>query len=128
MIQLELIRVSFSSIGEFGVLLKDGAPICLTFELPWKGNEPQVSCIPTGKYVCKRVQSAHYGETFEVSEVPNRSLIRIHPGNTTADSRGCILVGDEFFQNGVLESREAFARFMKAMGGVNEFELFIRHV
>lgn len=80
-----------------GVLLRDnGIPFCLTLENPWLDNETSISCIPTGLYKCKIVNSPRYGEVYEVMNVKHRTHILIHSGNTEADTRGCILVGQSF--------------------------------
>lgn len=76
-------------------VLKEGKFVysCKTLELPWLGNAPQKSCIPTGTYkVVKRV-SPKYGAHFHILNVPNRSYILIHHGNYHTDILGCVLVG-----------------------------------
>lgn len=64
-----------------------------TLELPWKNNEPRVSCIPAGRYEVVKRHSPKYGDHFHVLNVPNRSYILIHAGNYNRDTLGCILVG-----------------------------------
>ena len=64
-----------------------------TLELPWKGNEQQVSCIPTGKYHIIPRTTAKRGDHIAVLNVPGRSDILIHAGNYPIDILGCILVG-----------------------------------
>ena len=62
-------------------------------ERPWRGNKKEISCIPSGTYTCKRYVSKRFGETFEVTEVPNRTYILFHVGNfPEKDSHGCLLV------------------------------------
>ncbi len=87
-------RHSQSSEGTFGTLCDAaGTILCHTCELPWNNNKPSVSCIPSGFYNCIPHNSPKHPDTWEVSNVPNRSGILIHNGNTIADSDGCILVG-----------------------------------
>jgi hypothetical protein len=65
-----------------------------TLELPWLANAAGVSCIPVGKYRCIFSMSARWKKLMpELLNVPGRSSIRIHGGNTTADTEGCILLG-----------------------------------
>ena len=66
---------------------------CNTLELPWKNNEPFVSCIPLGLYTVKLYKSFHHGICFKVTQVSKRTNILIHSGNYYTDTRGCILVG-----------------------------------
>jgi hypothetical protein len=71
---------------------------CHTLELPWRKNEQEISCIPEGVYQCGLVPTKKWSPTppllYLLSGVPGRTDILIHAGNTTADSKGCILVGD----------------------------------
>lgn len=104
----------------------EGAPRLQTLENPWRGNGHD-SSIPTGMYVCKRVMSPHFGDTFEVANVPNRSHILFHAGNTEKDTLGCILLGMR--TNGVdaiYDSRIGVKKFLDFLAGVNEFALEIR--
>ncbi len=69
--------------------------VCKTLELPWKDNQQNISCIPTGKYKVKKRTSEKYGEHFHVLGVPNRSYILIHPANFVRQLRGCIAPGEK---------------------------------
>jgi len=93
---LNLTRVCTSEKGTFGVLTKDGEPICVTCEDPWKDNQRRISCIPEGEYQCRKHNGLRYVNVWEITNVPNRSAILIHSGNTTDDTEGCILVGNGF--------------------------------
>lgn len=66
---------------------------CMTLELPWRDNMVGISCIPSGKYKCERLQSPKLGVCFNVSNVPGRSYVLVHRGNFHQTIRGCILVG-----------------------------------
>lgn len=66
---------------------------CKTLELPWRNNERQKSCIPTGNYTITPRYSAKYGNHFLVNNVPGRDAVLIHHGNYHTDILGCILVG-----------------------------------
>lgn len=63
-----------------------------TLELPWKNNEVNISCIPTGTYHCS-IKPFHSTTQYEVLNVPGRSGIFIHTGNYYHDSMGCIILG-----------------------------------
>jgi hypothetical protein len=87
---LELIRTYFPE-GTNGILLFDGAAICSTIELPWKNNEPRISCIPEGKYGLVKRYSPRHKCHFELKDVPGRQLILIHPANDAIhELQGCI--------------------------------------
>ena len=130
MITLTLKRIAHTRDGTFGVLL-DSNPFALTCEREWLDNKSDVSCIPTGEYICRRVNSLRFGNTFEVMFVKGRTNILFHSGNTEDDSKGCILVGEEFGEvNGktaVLSSKKGFAEFLERLKDVDEFILIIRN-
>jgi hypothetical protein len=64
-----------------------------------------------------------------VLDVPNRSDILFHAGNTKNDTRGCILLGLMFgtlgTQAAILSSRSAMAAFLTALKDVKETTLEI---
>ena len=132
-------RFLVSNDGVFGVLTFKGAHL-FTCEEEELGNRAGISCIPVGNYTIKRtVYFKHGYPTFEVMDVPNRSRILFHPGNTEEDSEGCILLGTKLGvlevrdedtgirrkKLGVLSSKRAFKWFMEAMHGVDEMNLKI---
>ncbi len=51
------------------------------------------SRIPPGTYTCKAYNSENHHDCWELTNVPGRSNILIHYGNTEADTLGCIIVG-----------------------------------
>ena len=91
-------RDHYADDGTFGVLVMNGETLACTCELPWRDNEPDNSCIPEGTYGVQPHNSADHPGTWEVIGVPDRAGILIHDGNTEADTKGCILVGDSFGQ------------------------------
>jgi hypothetical protein len=116
----------------FGELqLDDATPIAVTLELPWKDNEHNVSRIPAGTYVAKRFQSPHLGyELFQLQDVPERSGVDIHKGNTVKDTNGCILLGTKRGvldgEQAILGSTAAFAKFMDLLEDQDEITLVIQ--
>ena len=94
MLKLKLIRKAANSLGTKGILEVPGLTTHLfTIENPWLDNKRTDSCIPTGTYICKPVNSPRFGKTIEVTNVPNRSHILFHAGNSPDDTDGCILLG-----------------------------------
>lgn len=59
-----------------------------------KWKIPGNTAIPSGKYFIEIVNSPRFGpDTLSLIDVPGFSAIRIHAGNSIADTDGCILVG-----------------------------------
>ena len=128
-----IVRIHSSKNGTLGVLLVDKMPIGVTGEQDWENNKRNVSCIPTGSYLCYRVKTPKHGNTFEVQNVPGRSAILFHKGNLPLEhSQGCVLVAEQFgYLNGkpaVLASANGYNEFMEKMEGVNTFVLTIIEV
>ncbi len=130
--QAELIRLEKSIEGTFGVLRLDGQVFCVTLEPPDNNNSVNTSCIPPGRYSCRRVESPRFGTTFEVTDVPGRSHILLHPGNVAGDTRGCVLLGKHFgFLRGnraVLNSGKTFAQFMEQSHTSEEFPFVVKEM
>lgn len=116
-----------------------------TLEEEQQGNKPRVSCIPTGDWVCVkgvwRPGTPKALDTYEVTGVPGRSLVKFHPLGTEEDTEGCIGIGASFqvlyvaapeeggaamHKIGLLDSRKAFAAWMDYMAGVPQFMLHVR--
>ena len=88
--ELTLKRQYFSS-GTNGILSLDGKEICRTIELPWRGNQRRISCIPEGTYLIRKRYSKKFRWHFELLGVRNRDLILIHPANDALkELNGCI--------------------------------------
>lgn len=67
---------------------------CVTLELPWRDNKPQVSCIPEGIYKVVTRRTDKWGLHYHVLDVPEREWILFHPANFTSQLRGCIIPGE----------------------------------
>ena len=131
MYQMTLKRIASNPSRTFGVLIdNDGDPFAVTLEDPWNGNEVNISCIPFGKYLCKKRHSPRFGDTYEVKDVQGRTHILFHKGNTEEDTHGCILIGEEFGYLGgdpaILNSGKGYKEFKRKLFGVPEFLLNIR--
>ena len=97
MINLLLIRNTFSKKSTIGELFLNGERICDTLENSWQDNQRNISCIPEGVYPVRLRLPRESGTRdylhLLVQEVPNRDWILFHRGNTAKDTSGCILVG-----------------------------------
>ena len=124
---MELVR--FGRFGDRTIgRLKVGESFFWSVERPWKDNEPFVSCIPDGEYRLIRRDSPRFGpNVWEVADVPNRTHILIHVGNTSNDVVGCIALGKSLFSelSGVGNSRKAMAEFHANTQGLEESTLTI---
>lgn len=129
---MTLKRVAGTADATYGVLLVDNIPFALSLERAWKDNKVGESCIPTGEYVCRRVQSPKFGNTFEVTGVKGRLAILFHKGNISDDSHGCILVGEQFNfvmgKDGITGSKEGFEEFLRRTEGLDAFNLNVVEV
>ena len=97
MINLLLIRNTFSKKSTIGELFLNGEKICDTLENPWQDNQRNISCIPEGVYPVRLRLPRESGTRdyihLLVKDVKDRDYILIHIGNTAKDTSGCILVG-----------------------------------
>lgn len=106
MLHLVLKRISSDNIQTLGEMtiylppsfIASGPKIfsCKTIELPYRNNEPNISCIPIGVYLITKRYSEKHKEHLKVQEVVDRTDILIHSGNYHHDTKGCILVGESF--------------------------------
>ena len=126
MINLLLIRDTFSKESTIGELFLNGERICDTLENPWQDNQRNISCIPEGIYPVRLRLPRESGTRdylhLLVQEVPNRDWILFHRGNTAKDTSGCILVGLGTQQNIVSNSTLAMDLLIKEiihLGGEN---------
>ena len=86
------------TLGRF--FLFDGLDIifeAVTLELPYKFNYRNVSCVPEKLYKVVPRTSKKYGKHFILNNVFSRDLILIHSGNFYTQTKGCILLGKDFF-------------------------------
>ena len=126
MINLLLIRDTFSKESTIGELFLNGERICDTLENPWQDNQRNISCIPEGIYPVRLRLPRESGTRdyihLLVKDVKDRDYILIHIGNTAKDTSGCILVGLGSQQDVVQNSRLAMDLLIKEiinLGGTN---------
>lgn len=127
MTTLHLIRLADQGLQTIGRLhVREGEKALLilcTLELPWRGNERRISCIPEGTYeVVHRAPTKHIPHAhLLLLDVQGRSYICIHAGNFRTSTLGCPLVGlshTDIDGDGLVDvthSREAMRRLMAVL-------------
>lgn len=117
--KIEIRRLQFTDRSSIGKLTINGHPFFFTLEdkvreIPGRPvSEWKVAgktAIPAGTYKLVIDKSARFGRyMFHLLDVPGFAGIRIHSGNTDADTEGCILVGTSRSTDVVHNSRVALA-------------------
>lgn len=112
--KLTLIRDTFTDESTTGQLLVDGVFECFVLEDRVRPKGVKVygkTAIPYGTYEIVVTKSVRFKRFLPLLlNVPNFSGIRIHAGNKSVDTEGCLLPGTKRARNVVYESRKAFDR------------------
>lgn len=114
---LELYRRAGTIGFTAGSLLINGRFFCYTLEDQERATKIFAkSAIPRGTYKVTMTYSNRFKKVLpQLLNVPEFEGIRIHAGNTSADTEGCILVGDdnaELFDAFLANSKKAMDRLM----------------
>lgn len=117
--KLELHREVFTEKSTIGKLHVNGVPTCETLEdfdrhLEEGGKKVYgKTCIQRGVYGVIVDMSARFKVRMPLLlKVPQFEGVRIHPGNTSEDTEGCILVGKTRGVDFVGDSRKAYEALM----------------
>lgn len=116
-------RFESTDHGTFGRIEFEGHSF-YTLELPWRDNRNDISCIPSGQYVCRITKSPRFKrDMYLVEGVQGRFGIRIHSANLAGDTtkglrshlNGCIAIGESRGtmgrQKALLQSQPAVRKF-----------------
>ena len=108
---LRLIREPSIHEATLGTLFLNGVFHCFTLEDAIRAEKiPGKTAIPPGRYPVRVSWSPKFQRPLpEVMNVPGFTGIRLHPGNTVADTDGCILCGLQRTSLTVLNSKAAHA-------------------
>lgn len=138
--KIELIRIAFKDTYTIGKLYVDDTYFCDVLEDVDRGLDSSMSeseilekkvkgqtAIPTGHYVINITYSPKYKRMMPLLlNVKGFSGIRIHSGNSSKDTEGCLLVGKNKKVGMVLESRDTYQRLFKMMEGEKNITIDIR--
>ena len=113
---------------------ENGKKLCDTLEPIWRnydGGEmkiPRKSAIPEGTYRVVTTYSLRFRKYLPLLVgVPGFEGVRIHAGNTSRDTEGCILVGQNLQVGKVLWSRITLEKLMKLIENEKEIYLTIKN-
>lgn len=97
MLTVTIARYPSTDSGTFGTLSVEGNDFtCVSLELPWKDDQPNISCIPLGNYSCSwRWSQSHGRDIYHVDGVSGRTNVEIHSANAIFELLGCICLGQE---------------------------------
>jgi len=119
--KLRLQRLHYREHYTIGKLYLDDFYICDTLEdtyrdLDTQEKVPHQTAIPAGLYAVAYSFSHNFEVVLpEILKVPHFTGIRIHSGNTDADTSGCILVGSNKRRGALINSRAKFKTLCKLL-------------
>lgn len=127
--RITLIRIANRPTYCIGKLYIDGKYFCDTIEDTDRGLDDKMSeeeilkykiksetAIPTGIYQITITYSPKYKKNMPlINNVKGYSGIRIHSGNTSKDTEGCLIVGKNKEVGKVLESRVTYNALYKRL-------------
>jgi hypothetical protein len=128
---LELRAIALNPESTLSSLHVDGAFECFVLEdrvrPDGEAKVPGETAIPAGTYEVRITHSPKFKRDVPLLlGVPGFVGIRIHPGNTAADSRGCLLPGRTASKEFVGESTRAYTDlFRKLETGLKAGPVFI---
>jgi hypothetical protein len=115
--KIEVFRQPSDDVCTLGELVINGTHECYTLEDVVRPDGEKVfgkTAIPYGTYLVVATFSQHFQRDLPLLvNVPNFSGVRIHPGNTAADTEGCLLVGETKGYDAISQSRFAFDKLFR---------------
>lgn len=122
--KLTLKRIALRPTYTIGKLYIDDAYFCDTLEDTvrdtnksgkFDNGEQKIkgkTAIPYGTYEIKWTYSPRFKKyTPQLMNVPSFEGIRVHAGNTSADTEGCLILGENKYVGKVLNSRATINKF-----------------
>lgn len=138
--RLTLIRIANRPTYCIGKLYIDGEYLCDTIEDTDRGLDDSMdleeikkkkvkgeTAIPTGIYPVYLTYSPKYKKQMPlIDNVKGYSGIRIHSGNTSKDTEGCLIVGKNTKVGMVTDSRNTYNALMKELLSANKIIIDIQ--
>lgn len=138
--KLELVRIANRPTYCIGKLYIDGVWFCDTIEDTDRGLDDSMSvdeilkkkikgetAIPTGIYKIEITYSPKYKRMMPlILGVKGYSGIRIHSGNTSKDTEGCLLVGKNTKVGMVTDSRNTYQRLFARLQNAKDILIEIK--
>lgn len=120
--KLDLFRDRLLPTATLGQLYVDGRFECYILEDAVRDEKiPGETAIPAGVYNIVITPSKRFKRDLPLLlDVPNYTGVRIHPGNTIADTEGCLLPGKERGDSQVYRSRVAFEALFEKLQAVTD--------
>ena len=137
--RLTIIRDTYTSKSTIGRLFIDGVEFCYTLEDIVRPEGIKVygeTAIPEGEYSITMSYSNRFKELMPlVYNKPDLSVrdhkgvsfrgIRIHSGNTSEHTHGCILLGSSKSNDFIGNSKKTYKEFIKLLGDFDILKLKI---
>jgi hypothetical protein len=121
---LELKRKIFTDDSTIGELSIDGIFVCYTLEDKVRDAKiKNVTAIPYGKYEIAITFSNRFQQYMPLLlNVPGFEGVRIHSGNKSTETEGCILVGSTRSLNFIGKSRVTYKTLFNKLKSVKKTE------
>jgi RHS repeat-associated protein len=93
-----------------------------SLELPDNNNQENASRINADTYDSETWVSQTHGNVVKLEDKNNRTDVLIHPGNTAADTKGCILPGTAQTDNSVTGSKDARNQIINYINNIKNLD------
>lgn len=125
--KIVVVRDTFTENSTIGKMLIDGAFFCYTLEDTIRDVKiAGETAIPYGSYKVIVNMSNRFKVLMPLLlNVKGFEGVRIHNGNTKADTHGCILVGATKSKDFIGDSKTTFTKLMKKLEGQTNITLEI---
>lgn len=121
--KIEVVRKTYTDVSTIGEMIIDGKFQCYTLEDTVRTG-PKIAgktAIPQGTYKLIIDMSNRFQRLMpHILDVPGFEGIRIHSGNTDADTEGCILVGTSKGVNRINQSVDAYNKLYVKLTNTKE--------